>query len=74
MKKQTYKKVYFWDGCCSQACEEQKIFRRKESKQSREDNSAEGQKGEETGRAESRAEMKGEQKPLARANKFRAVN
>ena len=31
-------------------------------------------KGRRTGRVESKAEMKGEQKLLARANKFRAVN
>jgi len=31
-------------------------------------------KGRRMGRAESKAEMKGGQKPLARANKFRAVN
>lgn len=74
MKKQAYKKVYFQDGHCTQTCGAREVFRRKESKQSKHENSAEGPKGEETGRAESKAEMKDEQKPLARANKFRAVN
>lgn len=31
-------------------------------------------KGRRMGKVERKAEMKGEQKPLARANKFRAVN
>lgn len=33
-----------------------------------------GRKGRRTGRVESKTEMKCKQKPLARANKFRAVN
>lgn len=74
MKKQAYKKVYFWDGCCTQAGGEQQISRRKDSEKSEQENSAEGQKEERTGRAESKAEMKGKQNTLARANKFRAVN
>lgn len=73
MKKQAYKKVYVWDGCCTQARGEQKVLRRKDSEQSKPKNSAKGQKGEENGQSgeQSKAEMKGEQKPLARANKFR---
>lgn len=51
MKKQAYKKVYFWDGCCTQASGERKIFRRKDSEQSKQENSAAGQKGEENGQS-----------------------
>lgn len=29
MKKQVYKKVNFWDGCCTHACEEEKYSEEK---------------------------------------------
>lgn len=73
MNKQVYEKVNFWDGCCTQACGEGKYSEETASKASKKIQ-CNARTERRQGRVESKTEIKGEQNPLARANKFRAVN
>lgn len=73
MKKQAYKKVYFWMDAAARLVESRKYSEGKTMSKASKKIQQRVRK-ERMGSVESKAEMKEEQKPLARANKFRAVN
>lgn len=73
MKKLAYKKVCFWMGAALRLVESRKYSEGKTMSKASKKIQRRVRK-DRMGRAGSKAEIKGEQKPLARANKFRAVN
>lgn len=74
MNKQVYKKVNFWDGCCTQACGEEKYSKEKTASKPSKKIQCSVRMERRQARVESKTEIKGEQKAMARGNKFRALN
>lgn len=60
MNKQVYRKVNFWDGCCTQACGEGKYSEEKTASKASKKIQRSVRTERRQGRVESRTEIKGE--------------